>query len=158
VKRLLLIAASVAALAATARAVEPDEMMADPKQEARAEKLSKELRCVVCQNQSIDDSEAPLAKDLRVILRERIAAGDTDEQAMGFIVARYGSFVQMKPPLRGDTLALWFGPAILLLAGGLGAVAYIRGRSPAAAAPLSVAEEAQAAELLAEGAKRDGAG
>ena len=156
-KRILLIAASVAALAGVARAVEPDEMMADPKLEARAEKLSKELRCVVCQNQSIDDSEAPLAKDLRVIVRERIAAGDTDDQAMGYIVARYGSFVQMRPPVRLDTMALWFGPAAVLLLGGLGAFLYMRGRSPAVAAPLTAAEEAELADLLnTDSAKSDG--
>ena len=156
-RRILLIAASVVALAGAARAVEPDEIMADPKLEARAEKLSKELRCVVCQNQSIDDSEAPLAKDLRVILRERIAAGDTDDQAMGYIVARYGSFVQMRPPLRGDTLALWFGPAVVLVLGGLGAFVYMRSRSPATAAPLTAAEEAELADLLkTDSAKSDG--
>lgn len=148
-RRALLTIAAAGVLSATAaRAVEPDEMLADPKLEARAQALSKELRCVVCQNQTIDDSDAALAKDLRVILRERIAAGDTDDQAMGYIVARYGSFVQMRPPLRGDTLALWFGPAIALVLGGAGAVIYMRGRSPAAAPPLSETEEAEAERLL----------
>ena len=147
-RRLLLITAAVVSLAGTARAVEPDEIMADPRLEARAHALSKELRCVVCQNQSIDDSDAALAKDLRVILRERIAAGDTDAQAVGFLTARYGSFVQLKPPVRLDTLALWFGPLAVLLAGGAGAYAYMRGRAPAKAAPLSAAQEADAAELL----------
>lgn len=147
-RRLILMLAALTALAGAARAVEPDEMLADPRLEARAQTLSKQLRCVVCQNQSIDDSEAPLAKDLRVILRERIAAGDTDDAAMGYIVARYGSFVQMKPPLRGDTLALWFGPAILLVLGAAGAVVYMRGRSPASAAPLTPAEESEAERLL----------
>ena len=147
-RRLLLTLAAVSALAGAARAVEPDEMLADPKLEARAQALSKQLRCVVCQNQSIDDSEAPLAKDLRVIVRERIAAGDSDEAAMGYIVARYGSFVQMKPPVRGDTLALWFGPAIALVLGAAGAVVYMRGRSPASAAPLTPAEEQEAERLL----------
>lgn len=147
-RRLLLIAAALVALAGTARAVEPDELMADPKLEARAHALSRELRCVVCQNQSIDDSDAALAKDLRVILRERIAAGDTDEQAVGYLTARYGSFVQLKPPVRFDTLALWFGPLAVLMAGGAGAFAYMRGRSPAKAAALSATEEAEAAELL----------
>lgn len=147
-KRLLLTLAAVSALAGAARAVEPDEMLADPRLEARAQALSKQLRCVVCQNQTIDDSEAPLAKDLRVIVRERIAAGDSDEAAMGYIVARYGSFVQMKPPVRGDTLALWFGPAIALVLGAAGAVVYMRGRSPASAAPLTPAEELEAERLL----------
>ena len=147
-RRLLLTLAAVSAMAGAARAVEPDEMLADPKLEARAQALSKQLRCVVCQNQTIDDSEAPLAKDLRVIVRERIAAGDSDEAAMGYIVARYGSFVQMKPPVRGDTLALWFGPAIALVLGAAGAVVYMRGRSPASAAPLTPAEEQEAERLL----------
>ena len=159
-RRALLIAAAVAALAGAARAVEPDEMMADPKLEARAHALSRDLRCVVCQNQSIDDSGAPLAKDLRIILRERIAAGDTDDQAVAFLVARYGSFVQLKPPLRADTFLLWFGPFIALALGGAGAFVYMRGRAPAKAAPLSAAEEAELAELLNNNdtVKRDGAG
>ncbi|WP_293676480.1 cytochrome c-type biogenesis protein [uncultured Phenylobacterium sp.] len=146
--RLLLIAASAAALAGAAHAVEPDEVMADPALEARAHALSREMRCVVCQNQSIDDSDAALAKDMRIILRERIAAGDTDEEAEGFLVARYGSFVQLKPPLRPDTLALWFGPLVVLVAGGIGAAIYMRGRAPGKAAPLSAGEEAELADLM----------
>ena len=158
-RRALLIAAAVCALASAARAVEPDEMMADPKLEARAHALSRELRCVVCQNQSIDDSEAPLAKDLRVILRERIAAGDTDDQAVAFLVARYGSFVQLKPPLRADTFLLWFGPFIALALGGAGAIVYMRGRAPAKAAPLTPAEEAELAKLMnTDDVTRNGAG
>jgi cytochrome c-type biogenesis protein CcmH len=148
VRRLLPLAAALALLAGPAAAVNPDEQLADPKQEARAAKLSRELRCVVCQNQSIDDSDAELARDLRLILRERIAAGDTDRQAMDFIVARYGSFVQLNPPLRWDTFALWFGPLAVLLLGAGGVAVYMRGRSPAAAAALTAAEEAEVAELL----------
>lgn len=151
-RRILLIASLLAALAGPAAAVNPDEQLADPALEARAGKLSRELRCVVCQNQSIDDSDATLARDLRIILRERIAAGDTDAQAVDFIVQRYGSFVQLKPPLRADTLALWFGPLAVLLLGGAGAYAYMRARGPQRAGALSTAEEAEAAELL----KRDG--
>lgn len=158
-RRALLIAAAVAALAATARAVEPDEMLADPKLEARAHALSRDIRCVVCQNQSIDDSDAALARDLRIIVRERIAAGDTDDQALAFLTARYGSFVQLKPPVRGDTLALWFGPLAVLLLGGAGAFVYIRGRSPAQAAALTATEEAELADLLKrDDVKSDGAG
>ena len=147
-KRVWLIAAMFAVLAGPAGAVNPDEQLADPKLEARAHTLSRDLRCVVCQNQSIDDSDAALAHDLRVILRERIAAGDTDDQAVGFLVARYGSFVQLKPPLRLDTLALWFGPLAVLLLGGIGAAVYIRGRAPTKAAALTADEEAEVVKLL----------
>ena len=148
-RRILPIAAALALLASPAAAVNPDEQLADPKLEARALKLSQELRCVVCQNQSIDDSDAELARDLRLIVRERIAAGDTDKQALGHIVARYGSFVQLNPPMRLDTLALWFGPLAVLLLGGIGAAAYVRGRKPAAAAgELSAEEEAELAKML----------
>ena len=134
-------------------------MLADPKLESRAHDLSREVRCVVCQNQSIDDSDAALARDLRIIIRERIAAGDSDDQALAFLTARYGSFVQLTPPVRGDTLALWFGPLAVLLLGGTGAFVYRRGRSPAKAAALSAAEEAELADLLKhDDVKRDEAG
>jgi len=148
VKRLLSLAVAFALLAGPAAAVNPDEQLADPALEARAHKLSKELRCVVCQNQSIDDSDATLARDLRIILRERISAGDTDKQAVDHIVARYGSFVQLNPPLRLDTMALWFGPLAVLLAGGIGAAVYMRGRSPAKAGELTSEEEAELAAML----------
>ncbi|WP_293364798.1 cytochrome c-type biogenesis protein [Phenylobacterium sp.] len=149
-KRLLPIVAALALLAGPAAAVNPDEQLADPKLEARALKLSQELRCVVCQNQSIDDSDAELARDLRLILRERIAAGDTDEQAMDHIVSRYGSFVQLRPPLRWDTVLLWFGPVLVLVLGGVGAAVYVRGRSSTAAAvgALNADEEAELARML----------
>ena len=148
-RRLGLIAAAVFALAGPALAVTPDEQLRDPKLEARARALSQELRCLVCQNQSIDDSAAPLAHDLRVILRERLAAGDTDKQAMDYLVTRYGDFVLLKPPFQPDTWALWFGPlAVLLLAGG-GAALYMRGRARTGEAPLSAADEAEAARLMA---------
>jgi len=148
VRRLASFAVAFALLAGPAGAVNPDEQLADPALEARAHKLSRELRCVVCQNQSIDDSDATLARDLRIILRERISAGDSDKQAVDFIVARYGSFVQLDPPLRLDTLALWFGPLAVLVLGGIGAVVYIRGRSPARAGDLTPEEEAELAEML----------
>ena len=152
-RRLLLLTAALALLAGPAAAVNPDEQLKDPALEQRAHELSKTLRCVVCQNQSIDDSDAALARDLRIILRERISAGDTDGQAIDYIVARYGSFVQLDPPMRLDTLALWFGPLVVLALGGIGAFVYMRGRSPAAAGALTAEEEAAAAEIL----KSDGA-
>ncbi|WP_293346126.1 cytochrome c-type biogenesis protein [Phenylobacterium sp.] len=147
-RRFLSLALAFALVAGPAAAVNPDEQLPDPALEARAHKLSKELRCVVCQNQSIDDSDAALARDLRIILRERISAGDTDAQAVDYLVARYGSFVQLKPPMRLDTLALWFGPLAVLLVGGIGAVVYMRGRSPAKAGALTAEEEAELAEML----------
>src|ERR1700742_1326176 len=97
-------------------AVEPDEMLSDPVLEARARALSKELRCMVCQNQSIDDSAAPLAHDLRVLVRERLTAGDTDAQVLTFVQARYGEFVLLRPPFKLQTLLLWFAPLLLLAA------------------------------------------
>lgn len=99
-------------------AVEPDEMLQDPALEARAETLSKELRCVVCQNQSIDASSAPLARDMRLLVRERIAAGDTNAEAKAYLVERYGNFVLLKPPFQADTLLLWFGPLLILVVAG----------------------------------------
>jgi len=133
------------------RAVQPDEMVSDPKLEARARTLSKELRCMVCQNESIDDSEAPLARDLRVLVRQRIVAGDTDAQVLNFLVARYGEFVLLKPRLSWHTAALWGLPPGVLLIGIVLLVAAARRRSvssPAGAANLTAAEEARVRELL----------
>src|SRR5471032_2028905 len=103
-----------------AGAVQPDEILPDPALEARARALSKELRCMVCQNESIDDSDAPLAHDLRVLVRERITAGDTDNQVLDFLVARYGEFVLLKPRLSWHTAALWVLPPAVLLVGEIG--------------------------------------
>ena len=100
-------------------AVQPDEVLPDAKLEARARELSRELRCLVCQNQSIDDSDAPLARDLRILLRERLTAGDTDQQAKDFLVSRYGAFVLLKPPFTAHTLLLWTAPTGVLLIGGI---------------------------------------
>lgn len=102
-----------------AHAVQPDEVMTDPASEARARNLSRELRCMVCQNQSIDDSDAPLARDLRLLVRERIAAGDGDPQVMDFLVARYGEFVLLKPRFTAHTLLLWLLTPLALIGGGL---------------------------------------
>jgi cytochrome c-type biogenesis protein CcmH len=112
-----------------AYAVQPDEIMPDPAKEARARDLSRELRCMVCQNQSIDDSEAPLARDLRLLVRERIAAGDSDTQVIDFLVARYGEFVLLKPRFNPHTLLLWLLPPLALAGGGLALWTYGRRRS-----------------------------
>ena len=134
------------------RAVEPGEMLADPTLEARARTLSKELRCMVCQNQSIDDSEAPLAHDLRVLVRERLKAGDSDAKVFSVLVARYGEFVLLKPPLTWHTAALWGLPPAALLVGIAAIIAVVRrrrGAPPAAeAANLTAAEETRLSELL----------
>ena len=108
----LLLGLAALVMGASALAVEPDEILDDPTLEARARDISRELRCVTCQSQSIDDSNAPLAKDLRVIVRERLVAGDTDEEVIAFVTERYGDYARLKPALRGDTLLLWLTPAI----------------------------------------------
>jgi cytochrome c-type biogenesis protein CcmH len=105
--------------ASHALAVQPDEVLKDPTQEARARELSKELRCMVCQNQSIDDSDAPLARDLRILVRERLQAGDSNQQVLDFLVQRYGEFVLLRPRLHWRTALLWLAPALLLIGGGI---------------------------------------
>ena len=138
-------------LAGSALAVQPGEELADAAQEARARALSREIRCLVCQNQSIDESEADLARDLRLILRERISAGDSDAQVKDFLVARYGDFVLLDPPVKPKTWLLWFGPAAILLIALGGAWLYLRPRPALAeAAPLDAAERARLDRLLAE--------
>jgi cytochrome c-type biogenesis protein CcmH len=109
-------------------AVLPEEMLADPRLEARARVISQDLRCLVCQNQSIDDSNAPLAKDLRLIVRERLTAGDSDQQVFGYVVSRYGNYVLLNPPLQQDTFLLWVSPFILLLISLGVAFSYLRKR------------------------------
>jgi cytochrome c-type biogenesis protein CcmH len=153
VKLCALVLLALVAVAGIARAVEPGEMLADPALEARARALSQTLRCLVCQNESIDESNATLAHDLRVLLRERIKAGDSDQQAVQYIVDRYGQFVLLKPRVEPATYALWFGPPALLLLAGAGVVVYLRRRRPDAVPPppLSEAEHARAAALLGEG-------
>jgi len=149
-KRILAIAGIVVALGlSSAKAVQPDEIMADPVMEARARDLSRELRCMVCQNQSIDDSEAPLARDLRLLVRERIAAGDSDAQVIDFLVTRYGEFVLLKPRLERKTLLLWLLTPLVLAGGGLALwmQAKRRQKSPATL-PLSAEEETRLAALL----------
>jgi cytochrome c-type biogenesis protein CcmH len=143
-----------------AYAVEPSEVLKDPALEKRARVIGKQLRCLVCQNQSIDDSDADLARQLRAVVRERLKAGDSNEQIIAFVVSRYGDFVLLRPPVRPGTYLLWFGPAVLLLLGLAAAVLYLRRRRPTAApAPLSPEEEARLRSLLDEGeAPSEGAG
>lgn len=132
-------------------AVEPNEMLSDPALEARARALSRDLRCLVCQNESIDDSGAALAHDIRVLVRERIKAGDTDQQVVDFLVARYGEFVLLKPPLSWHTAALWGLPPGLLLIGILVMIVMARRRAEVpATGTLTPAEEARVEQLLRE--------
>lgn len=140
-RRLLLGVAIALALCGAAAAVTPGEMLDDPALEARARALSAELRCMVCQNQSIDDSDAPLAHDLRVLLRERIVAGDTDEQVMDFLVERYGEFILLKPRFSARTALLWAAPVVLLVVGGVVAFGVMRRRSASPATPTSLSRE-----------------
>ena len=137
---------------APALAVNPDEMLKDPALEARARALSEELRCLVCQNESIDASNAPLAHDIRVLLRDRLKAGDTDSQAIDYLVARYGEFILLKPRFNGHTLALWLVPPGALVIGGVVAAAFYwkRRKRPAQPPPLDAAEEADLARLMSE--------
>ena len=138
-----------------AYAVQPDEIMSDPAKETRARDLSRELRCMVCQNQSIDDSDAPLARDLRLLVRERIATGDSDSQVIDFLVARYGEFVLLKPRFTPHTLVLWLLPPLALIGGGLALWLYSRRRSNASGVAdpsllnLTEEEEARLERLLA---------
>ncbi len=132
-----LCALALSAFAPASWAVEPSEMLKDPKLEARARNISKNLRCLVCQNESIDESNADLARDLRVLLRERLKAGDTDEEAVNYLVSRYGEYVLLKPRLAPHTYILWFGPFAVLLIGGL-ALYYARRKSSASQAAARV--------------------
>jgi cytochrome c-type biogenesis protein CcmH len=140
-----------------AMAVQPDEVLSDAALEGRARALSKELRCMVCQNQSIDDSDAPLARDLRVLVRERLEAGDSDRQVIDFLVARYGEFVLLRPRFSAHTALLWLGPAAIVLIGSVVVLMALRRRradSDAAAAErakLTAAEEARLAEIMSRG-------
>jgi cytochrome c-type biogenesis protein CcmH len=136
-----------------AQAVQPDEILPDAALESRARALSRELRCMVCQNQSIDDSDAPLARDLRILVRERLKAGDDDNQVIDFLVARYGEFVLLKPRVAWHTAVLWGAPLVLLVGGALILLMFSRRRSVATAnaavATLSPQEQARLSELTA---------
>jgi cytochrome c-type biogenesis protein CcmH len=139
--------------ATMALAVEPDEILKDSLLESRARKLSTELRCLVCQNQSIDDSNAPLARDLRVIVREQLSAGRTDAQVMDHIVQRYGEFVLLRPRFNATTLLLWLAPLLLLLGGIAGIFMWARTRSAITDAPLSASEQERLDALLEKNRK-----
>jgi len=133
-----------------AMATQPDEILADPVLEARARTIGAELRCLVCQNQSIDDSNAPLARDLRLIVRERLVAGDSDEQVLAFVVDRYGDYVLLQPPFKATTLLLWAAPVLALISGAL-LVTFVlrrRGGDPDAAPALTEAEQRRLDGLL----------
>lgn len=157
-RRLAAACLTAALLLSPAFAVQPDEIMADPAKEARARELSRELRCMVCQNQSIDDSEAPLARDLRLLVRERIAAGDSDKEVIDFLVARYGEFVLLKPRLERQTLLLWAVPPLLLIGGAFALWIKARRRATSANAqpPLTPEERARLAQLMTGAAAADG--
>jgi cytochrome c-type biogenesis protein CcmH len=135
-----------------AHAFQPSERLADPKLEARAEAIGATLRCLVCQNESIEDSNAGLAHDIRVLLRQRLAQGDSDAQARQAIVARYGEFVLLKPPVQPATYVLWFGPAAMLLVGFAGIALWLRRKpaAPAGAVPLTPQEQSRLESLLHE--------
>jgi cytochrome c-type biogenesis protein CcmH len=134
-----------------AHAVQPDEMLSDPQLESRARALSRQLRCMVCQNQSIDDSDAPLARDLRILVRERVRAGDSDPKVLDFLVARYGEFVLLRPRFEWHTALLWLTPLVVLVGGTLAIIVVAKRRAPPDLSPrLSAAEEARLAEFTAK--------
>lgn len=139
---------ALAWLIASALAIEPGETLADPALEARARAITAELRCLVCQNQSIDDSNAPLAHDLRVLVRERLKAGDSDKAVMAFVVARYGDYVRLRPPLKPETILLWFGPLLALVLGAAVALRAFRPRMAGDAPPLASREQEALARAL----------
>ena len=146
----VLLVAGALAGASPSFAVQPDEILPDPALETRARTLSQELRCMVCQNQSIDDSDAPLARDLRLLVRERLKAGDSDAQVLDFLTARYGQFVLLRPRFGWDTALLWGAPAGVLLVGGLAIVLALRRRkdlSVSATTPLTDDETRRLNEL-----------
>jgi cytochrome c-type biogenesis protein CcmH len=142
--RLVLAAFLALATALPAMAVLPDEVLEDPALEARARALSAEIRCLVCQNESIDASNADLARDLRILVRERLVAGDTDQEVLDFLVARYGDFVLLRPPVNSATLLLWFGPALVLILAGTMIVLRTRNGRRADAGPQALTPEEKA--------------
>jgi cytochrome c-type biogenesis protein CcmH len=152
--RRLVLALVLATLALPAIAVRPEEILPDPALESRARALGKELRCLVCQNQSIDDSDADLARDLRRLVRERLVVGDTDPAIRSFLVDRYGDFVRLDPPLKASTMLLWFGPALVLALGLAGITVFIRRRQAETPDTLDASDRARLKRVLAEDDKR----
>jgi cytochrome c-type biogenesis protein CcmH len=148
-----LLAAVLSLAVLPALAVQPDEVLADPALESRAREIGKELRCLVCQNESIDESNAELARDLRILVRDRLQAGDSDRDVKAYVVSRYGDFVLLRPPMKPSTWALWFGPAIIFAGGVIALALYYRRRQrqPAAPpAPLDAEEQRRLERLLRE--------
>jgi cytochrome c-type biogenesis protein CcmH len=159
-RRIFLAFAVFVVALAPAYAVRPSEVLSDPALEARARAISADLRCMVCQNQSIDDSDAPLARDLRLLVRERLNAGDSDNAIRTFLTARYGDFILLKPPLKWETALLWVGPGVLLLLGGA-VVLFLRPRKGEAlvrGGDLSPDERAALSSLLAQDPSRKSLG
>lgn len=158
IRKLVLMMVLALALPSLAHAFEPDEVLADPALEARAREVGKELRCVVCQNQSIDDSNAELARDMRILVRERILAGDTNQDVIDYMVDRYGDYVLLDPPFKGETLVLWVGPGVIAALGLIWLVLLFRRRTTkggeeevvtgVSADPLSDDERRRLEELL----------
>ena len=151
IRRAALLAVLLSALSAPAAPVEPDEILADPALENRARAISKQLRCLVCQNQSIDDSDAPLARDLRIVVRERLTAGASDDDIVRFVAERYGDFVLLSPPFKATTYALWLGPAAILLIGAAAVAMFLRRRRAGGhgeEAALSAGDRARLERLL----------
>jgi len=146
---------AIVAAATSAQAVRPDEMLADPRLEARAREVGRDLRCLVCRNQSIDDSDADLAHDLRVLVRERIQAGDSNDQVVGFVRARYGDFVLLRPPFEIGTALLWGGPLLVLLLGGIAIRRFYHGHvGVQPPPPLNPEERQRLAAMLDQGGER----
>lgn len=153
---MLALLAAILSMAGTALAIRPDEMLSNPRLEERARTIGKELRCLVCQNESIDDSDADLAHDLRVLVRQRLLAGDTDAEVKQYIVARYGNYVLLKPPFNAETYLLWLGPlALLAAAAGAATFYYRRSVQFAETAPFSADENRRLAALLGDPESED---
>jgi cytochrome c-type biogenesis protein CcmH len=151
--RVLVLAFLAFSLAWPAAAVEPGEILADPVLERRARDISKNLRCLVCQNQSIDDSNADLARDLRVLVRERLVMGDSDSAVIRYIVARYGDYVLLDPPFKGSTYVLWFGPGVIFAFGAAAVVLFLRRRRSLAPPPLTEDEAKRIEALMDDGSR-----